>query len=615
MARFLLAAACILAWLSAARAADIVLRNANGMEVAIIPTGACVRRLLLPAADGPPVDVMMGFEEQDADKYRNGTSVSGCIVGRVGGRISATNFTLDGVTYPLDAGKGGYVMHGGGTPYTRREWQVVDTSPQSAVLALDSPAGDQGFPGNLSVQVTYTLTDDNALSIDIRATTDEPTPVNIFSHPYFNLAGVASNDSSILDHIFTVNASHYVATDDSGAATGAFDPVVGGPLDFTEPHTIGERINETDGGYSVSYLLFGTDPDAADEIAGFQAAAEPQLAATLLDPASGRGLDILTTAPALVFFTGNFKPKDEFKYGVRPTNKHAAVALETTMFSEGVVQPGFPDLILQPGEEYQNQVVWRFFQQAPSAAGGVERATSGAARRSLLWHTARCSAEPWTCKLMPKLNIAQPHQHADALLAKVYTERLLQHITSSRIPAVHVDAALAQLGALSAFRQGAARPIVLADVWAARQQAAASCAAAIIPAAGVSTDAEDVAPKLPAASPYIPPARRQGATAAVLAGCALAYPPICPTPTTPAQPAQPAAYVPPQRRTAEQQAAAAEAGRPGVVSRASLPARSPSRLSRRRCLFIALPCCTPASAAAADSSPSSPALLRQACLL
>lgn len=390
MARFLLAAlACALFWFVAANGDEgsaITLRNARGMEVSIIPTGACVRRLLLPAADGgPPVDVMMGFEEQDVDKYRNGTSVSGCIVGRVGGRISGTNFTLDGVTYPLDAGKGGYTMHGGGSPYSRREWQVVDVQPQSAVLALDSPAGDQGFPGNLSVLVTYTLTDDNELAIDIRATTDEPTPVSIWSHPYLNLAGVYSNDTSILDHVFTVNSSYYMATNPSGAATGAFEPVAGTPLDFTTPHTIGERINETDGGYSVAYLLGGLDPATAAEATGFQVAEEPQLAATLLHPASGRGLEILTTAPALVLFTGNFKPKDEFKFGLRPTNKHAAMALEATMFSEGVVQPGFPDLILRPGEEYRNQVVWRFFQEAPSAAGGLEPATSAAARRALVW--------------------------------------------------------------------------------------------------------------------------------------------------------------------------------------------------------------------------------------
>ncbi|KAL4431225.1 hypothetical protein ABPG75_006481 [Micractinium tetrahymenae] len=344
----------------------IILRNSNGMEVHLLRTGACVQRLLVPDSAGDTVDVMMGFD--DAESYRNGTSVSGCIIGRYGGRITGGKFSLDGKDYQLETGKDGNTLHGGGIGYSKREWELAAVSPGTAngtndswaVLTLDSPDGDQNFPGNVSLEVTYTLTDANELIIDISAVSDAATPINVFNHPYFNLAGLTSDNATILDHVLTINSDYFIATDPETGTPTELEPVAGSPEDFTDAHAIGERIGEfanTIKGYQTQYLLFGTDKASED----FFGAEPAQLAATLVHPASGRALDILTTAPTMVLYTANsLKGKFETKGGVRP-QQYAAVALEATMLPDAGNEPAFPAPVLRPGQEYRNHVVWRFY--------------------------------------------------------------------------------------------------------------------------------------------------------------------------------------------------------------------------------------------------------------
>lgn len=349
----------------------VVLRNSNGMEAHILKTGACIQQLLVPNAAGELVDVMLGFEDEEA--YQNGTSVSGCIVGRYGGKITGGNFTVNGKSYQLEKDRKGNTLHGGGIGYSRVQWEVEAVSFQEysgnneswAVLSYDSPDGEQGFPGNLQLEVQYTLGDDNSFAIDIRAITDKATPVNVFSHPYFNLAGLEADNATILDHKLTIDGEYYVGTDSAtGAATGKVVPVRGSPLDFIKPHAIGERIrafDSTSKGYQHQYVLFGNGQDVKKAVTGFNAAELPQLAATLAHPASGLGLEISTTTPTLVLYTGNaFKGKFESKGGVRP-QQYAAVALETTMFPEAGNLPDFPSPVLRPGKEFHTQTVWRFF--------------------------------------------------------------------------------------------------------------------------------------------------------------------------------------------------------------------------------------------------------------
>ncbi|PSC67689.1 galactose mutarotase [Micractinium conductrix] len=277
-------------------------------------------------------------------------------MGRYGGRITGGKINVDGTTYQLETGKDNNTLHGGGIGYNKVDWEVeaVSLGEQTganaswALFTYDSPDGEQNFPGNVSLMVNYTLTDADELIVDIAAVTDAATPINVFSHPYFNLGGLTSDNDTILDHLLT----------------GRF-------------------------------VLLGNGQGDLQEMDGFVAAEPRQLAATLVHPPSGRALDILTTAPTLVLYTGAvfsmhlcswsyrtagnaLKGKFEAKYGVRP-QQWAAVALEATAFPEAGNQPAFPSPILRPGEEYRNQVVWRFYDVPPAPTPTEAPASASAA--------------------------------------------------------------------------------------------------------------------------------------------------------------------------------------------------------------------------------------------
>ncbi|GAB4816199.1 hypothetical protein N2152v2_003245 [Parachlorella kessleri] len=344
-----------------------VLKNKAGVEVHILSVGAIIQKLIVPDRDGNLEDIALGFDE--VAPYKDGTSpYMGAVVGRVANRIANARFELDGVEYKLAANNGPNCLHGGKVGFDKLDWSrggLLGTNEgESVQLTVTSKDGDEGFPGTVEVSVTYTLSEDNRLVAEIRATTDKATPLNLAQHSYFNLGGHSSG--TILDHTLTLHGGdHYTPVDDVQIPTGEIAPVQGTPFDFTSPHRVGDRIEDVPGkppgGYDHNFVLFGLGPSAKDKVKHGRASDTPQLAATLLDPKSGRGMDVLTTAPGVQFYSGNFLDGSLTGKGGAVYQKHAGLCLETQGFPDAINQPGFPSVVLRPGEEYRHTVVYRFF--------------------------------------------------------------------------------------------------------------------------------------------------------------------------------------------------------------------------------------------------------------
>lgn len=321
------------------------LTNPNGMQVSIINYGGTVTNIVTPDKDKKMGDVVLGFDSLSGYLQKN-NPYFGCLVGRYGNRINKGKFVLDKTTYQLPLNDHGNTLHGGLKGLDKVVWQATKLSGDSSLqLTYTSKDGDQGFPGNLKVNVVYTLTSDNALQIAYSATTDKATPVNLTNHCYFNLSG--GKESTILDHIVTIYADKYTAVDSLLIPTGKLPDVKGTPMDFTTGKSVGKDIAFVKGGYDHNWVLNRTGKGL-------------QQIATIYDAASGRNLEVLTTEPGLQFYTGNFldstlKGKNNWVYG-----KHAALCLETQHFPDGPNQPSFPNTILKPGETYQHTTVYRF---------------------------------------------------------------------------------------------------------------------------------------------------------------------------------------------------------------------------------------------------------------
>lgn len=344
----------------------IVLRNSLGVEVHVLRRGAILQRLLLPDKSGA-TDVVLGFDEEGP--YKDGTSpYFGALVGRVANRIANARFSLDGHTYELAANNGPNTLHGGKVGYDKVEWQAQREDGirgQAVRLTYTSADGEEGFPGTVHVSVTYTLTEASELITEMHATTDKATPFNLAQHSYFNLAGHGSG--TILGHELTIHGDHYTPVNDVSIPLGDIIPVRGTPFDFTSQHTVGERIDDvpgpSPGGYDHNIVLFGLGPDAKDKCPTGMASDTPQLAATLLDPASGRGMHVLTTAPGVQFYSGNFLDGSLRGKGGAVYAKHAGMCLETQGFPNAVNQQNFPTVVLRPGGEYRHVLVYQFFNK------------------------------------------------------------------------------------------------------------------------------------------------------------------------------------------------------------------------------------------------------------
>lgn len=325
-----------------------VLRNSAGMTTKIMTYGGIVTELHVPDREGKVVDVVLGFDS--LDKYLAGHPYFGALIGRVANRIAKGQFTLDGKEYHVPINNGPNSLHGGLKGFDKVVWEAKPDPSGVPALTLShhSSDGDQGYPGDLSVTVRYSLAADaNELRIDYQATTDRPTPVNLTHHSYFNLAGPASGD--ILGHVLMIAADAYTPVDDRLIPTGAIKPVRGTPLDFTTPQPIGARIGQLKGdpgGYDHNYVL--------------RKAKAPPLAARVEDPRSGRVMEVYTTEPGLQFYSGNFLDGKLTGKGGVVYRKHQGFCLEAQHFPDAVHHPNFPSIILRPGQTETQTTVYRF---------------------------------------------------------------------------------------------------------------------------------------------------------------------------------------------------------------------------------------------------------------
>ncbi len=352
------------------------LRNGCGLEVKIITYGGIVQSIDVPDRHRNAANVTLGFPTL-ADYVANNAAASGstyfgAIIGRYANRIGGACFTLDGVHHDLPANDGPNTLHGGPGGFHTRVWDATELSGPDGpgvMLTYTSPDNEQGFPGTLKVEVTYTVTPYNALRMDYRATPDRPTVVNLTNHAYFNLSGEGSG--SIYDEVLEIDASRYTPVDGNLIPTGDFVPVLGTPLDFTKPTPIGDRIRDSfdqlaiAGGYDHNFVL---DSPGGYRHGGSRAGASRRTkkdgglpeAAWAYDPASGRTLRVVTTEPGIQFHSGNFLDGSLVGTSGRTYRRGDGFTLETQHFPDSPNKPQFPSTVLGPGETFRSTTEYQF---------------------------------------------------------------------------------------------------------------------------------------------------------------------------------------------------------------------------------------------------------------
>jgi len=326
------------------------LGNSHGMRVTVLNYGGVVQSIWVPDRHGESDDVVLGFDE--LAEYPAKSQYFGCIAGRCANRIAGGRFSLDGTSYTLATNDGVNHLHGGVQGFDKRVWHGHPRGSSSVVLTLTSPDGDQGYPGEVTVEVSYTVTDDNALRIDYRATSTEPTVVNLTNHSYFNLNG--AGNGTVLDHVLTMQAARFTPTDATNIPTGELRPVAGTPFDFREPKDIGADIDLDD-----EQLHFGSGYDHNYVLKDRRDAVLAEGVARVVCPASGRVLEVSTTAPGLQVYSGNHLTGMQGKGG-RAYPPRGAFCLEAQTFPDAPNHPGFPSPALRPGEVYEQTTVYRF---------------------------------------------------------------------------------------------------------------------------------------------------------------------------------------------------------------------------------------------------------------
>jgi len=330
----------------------IELRNRHGARVHILPLGATISRLEAPDRHGALADVVLGFDR--AERYLNSQAYFGAVVGRYANRIRGGRFPLDGREVRLSVNEGANCLHGGPKGFSHRIWSIDKEQtalPHRASLILVSEDGDQGFPGQLVVRVTYGWTDDFCLDIAYEAATTAPTPVNLTQHSYFNLSGNAAPVQTILDHLLTIHADQYLPVDDERIPLGLPSPVKGGPFDFNQPKTVGRDIEAPDeqltlaGGYDHNWVLSGK---------GYRRVGE------LFHPATGRCMTIYTDQPGLQLYSGHYLGIEAVGKGGAHYPRYSGIALETQHWPDAPNQPSFPSTILRPGDVFASRTRYAF---------------------------------------------------------------------------------------------------------------------------------------------------------------------------------------------------------------------------------------------------------------
>ena len=326
------------------------LTNKNGATVELSSLGAAITSLIVPDRDGRLEDVVLGYADP-ADWLDDGPC-AGKTPGRFANRIAQGRFSIDGKEYQLTCNNGPNALHGGPTGFYNRDWDAEEI-PGGVRFSRLSPDGEEGYPGNLNVTVTYLWDDDNRLTIDFSATTDSPTIVNLTNHAYFNLAG--HNAGSAMDHMLQLPCSRYLRTDSTDIPSGDIPPVNGTPMDFTTPRQVGARLldnfeNLASGkGYNHFFLIDGWKPDG-----------NLRVAARLNHPASGRSLTVLTTAPGLMLYTGNWLDGSPINKCGRRYNDYDGIALECQLPPDAPNHPHFHTALLRPGDIYRQRIVYDF---------------------------------------------------------------------------------------------------------------------------------------------------------------------------------------------------------------------------------------------------------------
>jgi aldose 1-epimerase len=328
-----------------------ILTNNHGMSATIINYGATVVKLNVPDRNGKTDDVILGYDSLSG--YVNGSSYFGGIVGRYGNRIAKGKFELDGKEYQLAVNNGENHLHGGTIGFNKRVWEAKEISGNNPALQLTyvSPDGEENYPGKLTITVTYSLTDENGLKIDYKATADKATILNPTNHCYFNLTGDPNN--TILEHLLMISADKFTPVDKTLIPTGELEDVAKTPMDFRNPIEIGKRINDDfeqlkfAGGYDHNWVL-NNYSGSVREIA------------TLYDSTSGRFMTVLTDQPGVQFYSGNFlNGKDRGKNGIYYKFR-TGLCLECQHFPDSPNEKDFPTVVLRPGKTYNQTTIYEF---------------------------------------------------------------------------------------------------------------------------------------------------------------------------------------------------------------------------------------------------------------
>ncbi len=331
-------------------------RNARGIEVRLTNYGGIITSIRTPDRAGRFADIVLGYD--DLGGYLRDSPYFGAIVGRYANRIARGRFAVDGTTYTLAVNNGPNSLHGGLRGFDKVVWNAQpfqNQEGQGITLDYTSPDGEEGYPGTLHARVTYTLTPDDRLIVDYQATTDKATPVNLSQHTYWNLAGNATRD--ILGHVLTINADAITPVDSTLIPTGEIAPVAGTPFDFRTPTAIGARVDQRQNiqirygnGYDHNFVLNrgSATPDALVH------------AARVVEPSTGRTLDIYTTEPGLQFYSGNFLDGSITGKGGSVYRFRYGLALETQHYPDSPNHPSFPSTVLRPGQQYRSRTVFQF---------------------------------------------------------------------------------------------------------------------------------------------------------------------------------------------------------------------------------------------------------------
>ncbi|MBE7504011.1 MAG: galactose mutarotase [Verrucomicrobiales bacterium] len=323
------------------------LKNARGITLKVMTYGALITDLYTPDRQGQFGDIVLGFD--NLESYLKGHPYFGAVIGRYANRIAKGKFTLEGQTYTLAINNDPNALHGGLKGFDKVVWAAEPVPVKNGVavrFSYTSPDGEEGYPGNLAVRVTYTLTDANELIMDYEAKTDHTTILNLTNHSYFNLAG----EGDILGHELMLNAAHYTPVDDTLIPTGEIAPVKATPMDFTTPKPIGRDLGQLTNvpqGYDHNFVLNRAGKGLA-------------LCARVYEPKTGRTLEILTTQPGVQFYSGNFLDGTLTGKGGIVYQLHHGFCLETQHYPDSPNQPRFPSVVLRPNQTYQHSTVHKF---------------------------------------------------------------------------------------------------------------------------------------------------------------------------------------------------------------------------------------------------------------